>query len=88
VVTPPVRVRPESDAVTPASTWKTRLDPPPLMASLPGPRIVTGPVASLSSSGPAVRAMTARLANVDLSKVMVAPPLRTSARWTAWRRLS
>src|SRR5437870_1514991 len=82
-------VRPESDAVTPASTWKTRLDLP-LMATLPrpGPRIVTGPVVLLSSSGPPARAMTDRLTKIDLPKVIMAPPLRTSARLTAWRRLS
>ena len=59
-VTPPVIVRPERLAEVPLSTWKTRLAPPPLTASLPrpGPRIVIGPVALLSSSGPAVRVMT------------------------------
>ena len=38
LVEPPVMVRPEMAAVTPASTWNTRLVPPPLMvnARLPG----------------------------------------------------
>jgi hypothetical protein len=83
-------VRPESVAEAPWSTWKTRLAPPPLIASLsrPGPRILIGPVGLLSSSWPAVRSMTAGPEKADLSKVMVAPPSRTSARLTAWRRLS
>jgi hypothetical protein len=54
----------------------------------PGPTIAIGPVSLLNSSEPAGRVMTDRLAKAALSKVMVAPPSRTSARLTAWRRLS
>ena len=44
-------VSPEIDAVTPASTWNTRLAPPPLTVTPAfGPVIVSVPVVSLSSS--------------------------------------
>ena len=50
-VLPPVIVRPEIDAVTFASTWNTRLSPPPLTVTpAAGPVIVSVPVVSLSSS--------------------------------------
>ena len=50
---PPVIVSPEIDAVTPASTWNTRLRPPPLTVTpAAGPVIVSVPVVSLSSSWP------------------------------------
>ena len=48
---PPVIVSPEIDAVTLASTWNTRLSPPPLTVTpAAGPVIVCVPVVSLSSS--------------------------------------
>ena len=53
VVEPPVIVIPEIDAVTPGSTWNTRLAPPPLTVTpAAGPVIVSFPVVSLSSSWP------------------------------------
>ena len=46
-------VSPEIDAVTLASTWNTRLAPPPLTVTpAAGPVIVSVPVVSLSSSWP------------------------------------
>ena len=49
-------VSPEIDAVTPASTWNTRLAPPPLTVTpAAGPVIVSVPVVLLSSSWPPVR---------------------------------
>ena len=49
-------VRPESAAVTPLSTSKTRLFPPASMVRpAAGPVIVSSPPVSLSSSWPAVR---------------------------------
>ena len=48
---PPLIVSPEKDAVTPASTWNTRLSPPPLTVTpAAGPVIVVTPVVSVSSS--------------------------------------
>ena len=48
---PPVIVRPEMDAVTPASTWNTRLSPPPLTVTpAAGPVIVSVSLVLLSSS--------------------------------------
>ena len=47
-------VSPEIDAVTPASTWNTRLSPPPLTVTpAAGPVIVSVPLVLLSSSWPA-----------------------------------
>ncbi len=55
-VLPPVIVSPEIDAVTPPSTWNTRLCPPPLTVTpAVGPVIVSVPVVSLSSSWPAAQ---------------------------------
>ena len=49
-------VSPEMDAVTPASTWNTRLCPPPLTVTpAAGPVIVSVPVVLLSSSCVPVR---------------------------------
>ena len=51
---PPVIVSPEIDAVTPASTWNTRLVPPPLTVTpAAGPVIVSVPrrVAQLELAG-------------------------------------
>src|SRR5262249_48696954 len=85
---PPVRVRPESEAVTPMSTRKTPLLPPaPKVRPAAGPVIVCKPPVSLSSIGPAVRAIVCGLAKAGGAKVMVAAAPRTSARLTAWRRL-
>ena len=48
---PPVIVSPEIDAVTPPSTWNTRLSPPPLIVTpAAGPVIVGVPLVSLSST--------------------------------------
>ena len=53
VVEPPVMVRPESEAVTPELTWKTRLRPPPLTVTpAAGPVMVSVPPVSLSTSWP------------------------------------
>ena len=55
---PPVIVSPEMDAVTPASTWNTRLFPPAsTVTPAAGPVIVSVPVVSLSSSWPPVRSI-------------------------------
>ena len=56
VVVPPVIVSPEMDAVTPASTWNTRLSPPPLTVTpAAGPVIVSVSLVLLSSSWVPVR---------------------------------
>ena len=68
---PPVIVSPEIEAVTNASTWKTRLAPPPLTVTpAAGPVIVSVPVVLLSSSWVPVRVIVCgRLEHVG-SKVM------------------
>ena len=75
---PPVIVSPEIDAVTPASTWNTRLSPPPLTVTpAAGPVIVSVPVVSLSSSwlprqGDRLRRLEHRLVKGD----RLGPPVR------------
>ena len=55
-VWPPLIVRPEIDAVTPGSTWNTRLALlPETVTPAAGPVIVSVPVVSLSSSWAAVQ---------------------------------
>ena len=52
-VLPPVIVSPEIDAVTPWSTWNTRLSPPPLTVTpAAGPVMVSPSLVLLSSSWP------------------------------------
>ena len=64
-------VSPEIDAVTPASTWNTRLSPPPLTVTpAAGPVIVSVPVVLLSSSWVPVRVIVCGVLNTVLSKVM------------------
>jgi hypothetical protein len=71
-VEPPVMVRPLKLAVTPASTWNTRLAPPPLTVTpAAGPVIVSVPVVSLSSSWVPFRVIVCGVLNTVLSKVMV-----------------
>jgi hypothetical protein len=79
-------VTPEIDVVTPWSTWKTRLCPPPLIVTPPaGPVIVSVPVVSLSSSWPEVRVIVCGVANAVGSKVIVwASPTALASR-IAWR---
>ena len=82
-------VRPESAAVTPLSTRKTRLVPPAsIVTPAAGPAIVTAPLVSLSSSCPDVRAIVCAVAKTVGSKVMVWGPPTKLVRPTAWRRLS
>ena len=84
---PPVIVSPEIDAVTPPSTWNTRLSPPPLTVTPAfGPVIVSVPVVSLSSSWPPVRVIVCGVLNTVLSKVIVSAPPVVFAWAIAWRR--
>ena len=77
-------VRPERVAVTPPSTWKTPLVPPPLIVTpRRGPVIVSGRWCRLSSSGPAVNSDRLGVAKTVGSKVIVWAPVRTLARLTA-----
>ena len=72
---PPVIVSPEIDAVTPPSTWNTRLGPPPLTVTpAAGPVIVSVPVVSLSSSWVPVRVIVCGVLNTVLSKSIVSVP--------------
>ena len=72
---PPVIVIPEMDAVTFASTWSTRLVPPPLTVTpAAGPVIVSVPVVSLSSSCVPDNGIVCGVANTPLSKVIVSSP--------------
>ena len=82
-VLPPVIVSPEIDAVTPASTWNTRLSPPPLTVTpAVGPVIVSVPLVLLSSSWPCrVRVIVCGDLNTVLSKSIVLVP----AVVFAWR---
>ena len=68
-------VSPEMDAVTPLSTWNTRLSPPPLTVTpAAGPVIVSVSVVLLSSSCVPVRVIVCGVANTFGSKVMFAFP--------------
>ena len=68
-------VSPEIDAVTPLSTWNTRLALPPLTVTpAAGPVIVVGPVVSLSSSWLPVRVIVCGVAKTVGSKVIVSVP--------------
>ena len=70
-VVPPVIVSPEMDAVTSASTWNTRLSPPPLTVTpAVGPVIVSVSLVLLSSSWVPVRVIVCGVLNTLLSKVM------------------
>ena len=85
-VLPPVIVSPEIDAVTPASTWNTRLSPPPLTVTPAfGPVIVSVPVVSLSSSWVPVRVIVCGVLNTLLSKAIVSAPPAEFAWPTAQR---
>ena len=68
-------VSPEIDAVTPLSTWNTRLSPPPLTVTPAfGPVIVSVSLVLLSSSWVPVRVIVCGVAKTFLSKVMVEIP--------------
>ena len=83
---PPVIVSPEIDAVTPPSTWNTRLSPPPLTVTPAfGPVIVSVPLVSLSSSWVPVRVIVCGVLNTVLSKVIVSAPPAEFAWPTAQR---
>jgi hypothetical protein len=74
VVLPPVIVSPEMEAVTPPSTWNTRLSPPPLtVRPAAGAAIVSVPLAALSSSGRPARVIVWAVAKTVLSQVIVWP---------------
>src|SRR3954463_14112402 len=78
VVEPPEIVRPVKDAVTFASTWNTRLRPPPLIVTpAAGPVIGVPPtVVSLSSSWVPFRVIVRGVLNLVLSKsIASAPPV-------------
>ena len=80
-------VRPESAAVTPLSTRKTRLIPPPLIVTpAAGAAIVSVPPPLLSSSWPPVSVIVRGLAKTLGSKLIDWAPVKTLARLTAWRR--
>ncbi len=88
VVLPPVIVSPERDALTPASTWNTRLSPPPLTVTPPaGPMIVSSPDVSVSSSCLPVRVIVCGVAKTVGSKVMVLATPSVLARMMARGRL-
>ena len=75
VAEPPVIVSPEIDAVTPASTWNTRLAPLPLTVTpAAGPVIVSVPVVSLSSSWRRLRVIVCGVVNTVGSKLIVSAP--------------
>src|SRR5262249_13883167 len=77
----------EMDAVTIPSTWKTRLNPPPLTVTpAAGPVIASVPVVSLSSSWPPVRLIVLAVLNTVLSKTIDWSPPLAFARAIAWRR--
>src|SRR5262245_1241944 len=82
-------VNPERNAVTPPSTWNTRLVPPPLTVTpAAGPVMVSVSLVLLSSSWPRLSGIVWALANTMGSKVMVEFPEESlSARATASRRL-
>ena len=82
-------VSPEMDAVTPPSTWNTRLSPPPLTVTpAAGPVIVSVPVVLLSSSWVPVRVIVCGVAKTVWSKVMFEfPEGAVSAKAMASRRL-
>ena len=81
-------VSPEIDAVTPPSTWNTRLSPPPLTVTPAfGPVIVSVPVVSVSSSWVPVRVIVCGVLNTLLSKAIVSAPPAEFAWPTAQRRV-
>ena len=80
-------VSPEIDAVTPESTWNTRLVPPPLTVTpAAGPVIVSVPLVSLSSSWPSDNVIVWAVAKTVGSKVIVWPGTALAAA-IASRRL-
>ncbi len=85
---PPVIVSPVKAALTPASTWNTRLRPPPLTVTPPaGPVIVSSPLGSLSSSWWPLRVIVCGVAKTVGSKVMVLATPSVLARMMARGRL-
>jgi hypothetical protein len=85
---PPVIISPEMDAVTSASTWNTRLSPPPLTVTpAAGPVIVAVPTVSLNSSWVPARVIVCGVLNTPLSKSIVSSPACAFAWPTAQRRL-
>ena len=77
-----VMVRPEIDAVTPVSTWKTRVWPPPLIVTpAAGPVIVCVPVVLLNSSrSPASVIVFGVLKTVASKSMVLAPTSRRHRR--------
>ena len=74
-------VSPENDAETFASTWNTRLRPPPLTVTpAAGPVIVSVPLVLLSSSGPSVRSIVSGVLGSPQSKSTVLAPAVEFAR--------
>ena len=86
---PPVIVSPEIDAVTSASTWNTRLAPPPLTVTpAAGPVIVSVSLVLLSSSWLPLRVIVCGVANTVWSKVIDEIPEESRlAKVMASRRL-
>ena len=76
---PSVMVSPEMDAVTPLSTWNTRLSPDALTVTPAfGPMIVSRPVVSVSSSWVPARLIVSGALNTVLSKTIASSPRLSS----------
>ena len=88
LVVPAVIVSPEIDAVTPESTWNTRLSPPPLTVTpVAGPVIVSVAVVSLSVSWVPVRVIVwGEEKTVGSNWIRLPAGLRSASAWMIARR--